>query len=60
MVTDQPQQVTKVFDVRKYHGPELMLVLGFQTETAAVNLVVSLDDALDLVDKMAHNGIIAG
>lgn len=58
-VTDQPQQVTKVLEVRKQHIPEQVLLLGFQTETGVVNLVVSLDDAQDLADKLAHNGVTA-
>lgn len=58
-MTDQPQQVTKVLEVRKQHIPEQVLLLGFQTETGVVNLVVSLDDVQDLADKLAHNGITA-
>ena len=58
-MTDQPQRVTKVLEVRKQHIPEQVLLLGFQTGTGVVNLVVSLDDAQDLVDKLAHNGVTA-
>lgn len=58
-MTDQAQQVTKVFDVRKQHIPELVLLLGFQTEEGVVKLMLSLDDTRDLVDKLALKGIAA-
>ena len=58
-MTDQPQRGTRVVEVPKHSSPEQVVLLGLQTGTGVVNLVVSLDDAQDLVDKLAHNDITA-
>ena len=57
-VMEQPQQVTEVFAVtrtRRSPGSPMTLTLGFQTDTGAINLMLSEIQAHDLFAALARN-----